>query len=280
MNDPIIPTEAAFPPAPIEIRPGGAPLLPVRKDFAIHNLATLDQRPPRAVGAFSLDDADSLVEFINDQAAAGSRPILFANRESGTIKVVLDAPQPGFPSWMEHSAALTVKPNKWLQDWIAISGRPMGQTEFAEFIEDHLADVFQPAAADLLEIVTNLQARQKVEFKRATRLQTGDTQIVFEETTEAHAGAKGEMRVPTELVLRLPVYEQDPGNFYDFTARFRFRIAEGRLSFVIALVRPEIAMDAAFRELVNKVASEVTPAMLRIFGAIKTTPRAMIPNQL
>lgn len=85
----------------------------------------------------------------------------------------------------------------------------MNQADFARFIEDNAPDIASPPAADMIEISRSLEAKKKVNFASAIRLDNGKTEFTYEEDIEGTA-AKGRLQVPQVFTIGIPVPEGGP----------------------------------------------------------------------
>jgi uncharacterized protein YfdQ (DUF2303 family) len=102
------------------------------------------------------------------------------------------------------------KTEAWEQ-WLALDGKLMGQEQFAEFLEDHLPELLDPAAATMLEIAQSIQAATKAEFQSGTRLSTGERQFAYVENVTAKAGQRGDLTIPETFVVGLVPFEGSEG---------------------------------------------------------------------
>ena len=131
----------------------------------------------------------------------------------------------------------------------------LAQQDFAEFVEDNARDVAPNGtitAADLLEIAQHFQAHTKVNFTQAKRLATGQTQLIYTEDIEAKAGDRGDIMIPSEFDLAITPYE-DSGRTI-MAARFRYRLAGGRLTLGYFLNDPDRTAREACAEIAGKLA--------------------------
>ena len=120
----------------------------------------------------------------------------------------------------------------------------MTQSEFAEWIEDNMADIQDPGAAQLLDVATTIQATTGINFSSAKRLQNGQVQLQYTETIEARAGATGALEIPREFTLGLRIFKNGGG--YLLKARLKYRLHSGGVKFHYELDRPERSVEDAF----------------------------------
>ncbi len=142
----------------------------------------------------------------------------------------------------------------WKQ-WGAKDNRLMSQEEFAEHLEDHLAELVSPPAAEMLEIAQSFQASIKAEFQSSTRLSSGQRQFQYVETVASKAGQKGQLTIPETFEIGLVPFEGAAP--YKMTARFRHRIEGDRLRLAYKLERPDDVLRAAFADVLAAVTEAV-----------------------
>lgn len=198
--------------------------------------------------ARNTDGVDGVdVEYEHD---AGSLE-LWADIDARTVKAYLD----GIDGWRKHSATLQLKVSREWAEWAAVDGKLLTQVQMAEFIEDHISTIAEPAGAVLLDVTQTLQAHTNVAFKQQAILANGQRQFRWEETVEAKAGQSGNLTIPGELTLVLrPFQGSQP---VPVIARFRYQVRDGGLSMGIKLAEPDKALEDAFAGVVGDVQASV-----------------------
>ena len=155
----------------------------------------------------------------------------------------------------QPTATLQLKKSREWTEWAAIDGKLLHQVEFAQFIEDHLSTIAEPDGATLLDICQTLQAHTSVAFKQQNILANGQRQFQWEETTEAKAGQKGDLKIPGELTLALRVFQGSvPIGMH---ARFRYQLREGVLRIGVKLAEPDTVLEDSFDEVIAAVQDQV-----------------------
>lgn len=180
---------------------------------------------------------------------------VWADLGKGRVTAVFDDHRtPMSAGWRRHTATLDLQPDPDWATWIRGDGNWFSQTEFAEHLEQLLHTVASPPAADLYEVSTSLQATRNVTFKSGVRLNTGDTELTYDETTKASAG-KQKMEIPPEFTVRIaPFAYTDP---IQVVAKLRYRIVEGTLRLGYVLIQPHIARQDAFAGIVGKLRADL-----------------------
>lgn len=229
--------------------------------------------PARKTGSVMLTEAASFSLYVNGHAE-GPATSLWGDRDAGRIVAVLNGHEAdqsdagtggGEAGWGDHRATLALQFTKDWKAWIDASGKLIDQGQFANFVEDHLVNIVEPDAAELLEVVTSIQATVGAAMKSAIRLDTGEVRVAYEETVEAAAGKAGQLTIPTRVTLALTPFEG--GEPYRVEARFRYRLNNGNLLLGVVLDRVDDVLRAAFADIVGGVEEET--GMTVLYG----TPR-------
>lgn len=227
----------------------------------VESLEKLLPQPVRARQTVRIIDATSFIAYVNRFATPATS--VFCNGPEGrTFRAVFDYHTPEAPAWMEHSAVyccpLTV-------EWGAWSGKdrkPMTQEEFGEFIENNVKDIVTPpdqpgapTAAEMLEISLTLEAKKNISFRQGTRLDNGQVQLTYHEEIDGRAGATGQLNIPEQFFIGIKPFLGGEG--FLITARFRYRIREGRLAMWYELVRPDKVLEEAYNAVRKQIGDSI-----------------------
>jgi len=206
-------------------------------------------------------DDDSLV-FLDRGLAKGTGPVLIA---------VLDYHRKGAagaPRYGQHRSQYAFPMSDEWQAWQGQDSKPMVQEVFARWIEDHLADVADPAkggdgakafaellscgyatASRLLELSHGLDIHVGQRIKQHQRLATGETTMHF---MEEHSDADGKpLKVPGAFLLGIPVFRG--GDAYQLPVRLRYRVVQGSVQWSYELHQPQRILDHALAEACAEV---------------------------
>lgn len=207
--------------------------------------------PYRKRGTVLVFDAASFNRIIADNSDAGNA-VIYIDRDPAkpAISAVLNGHSDEGPGWGDFRVHLTPRPTPQWTKWRGIDGKMLPQAEFAEFIEDNLADIVDPPGAQALEIASHLEATRSASFKSAIRLNSGAVQLQNLEDLDAKVGP-GRIEVPTLFKLALAPFQGIPA--YAVEARFRYRIADGRLLLGLKLQRIEDVMRAVLDDIVGQI---------------------------
>ncbi|WP_323004740.1 MULTISPECIES: DUF2303 family protein [Pseudomonadota] len=243
--------------SPVIEGPHGARHILVPEGFRLEAAHDPHALPPHIIKtAVVVDQRASLSAYVNRFSDA--RSVLIADYDAGSIKAVLDwhfdnavvdgeslDPQP-----REHTCTLKLRPSEEFKRWAEMENSFHGQAEFAAFLEENAVDVIDPEPAVLIEISRDLEGTQGVTFKSSTRLENGDRSFVYETETRA----KGDIKVPREFVLSIPLYEgEEP---VPLRCAFRWRINGGQLQMGFIWRRVEYQRRAHFMQIAVAAAEE------------------------
>lgn len=239
---------------PVIEGPHGARHVLVPEGFKLEEAHDPHALPPYAIGKITVDDADSLIRYVNRFADA--RSIVVADYDKLSIHGILDYhgandhEKPLEPGPGRHVATLRLRESEEFKRWAEMENELHDQMAFAEFLDENANDIADPDPATFIEIARELEATQGVVFKSATRLQTGERSITYE--TETHV--KGEMRVPTQFTLAIPLFQGEEPT--EILASFRFRPSPHGLRLGFVWRRVEYRRQAQFNLMAHRVSEE------------------------
>lgn len=214
------------------------------------SLEAYDPTPYRKRGVVEVFDVASFNQVLRDHAGEGTAIYVDRNPDKPAVEAVLNGHAAGGAGWGDFRCRIAFRPTPQWVKWKGIDGRLLPQTDFAEFIEDNLDDIADPAGAAMLEIATDLQAKRAVTFRRAVQLGSGQVQFENSESVEAKVGP-GQLAVPSRLALSLaPLFG---GPKYAVPARFRYRLNDGVLTLGVKMQRIEDLMRDVLDEVVAKI---------------------------
>ena len=208
-------------------------------------------RPLRKRGTVEVFDPASFNQVLRDNEGAGDVAIYIdRNPERPAVEAVLNGHGKGGAGWGDLRVCIAFRPTPQWTKWRAIDGKLLAQTDFAEFIEDNLADIVDPPGAAMLEIATHLQATRNVAFRRAVALGSGQVQFENVENLDAKVGP-GQIEVPQTPTLSLAPLFGSPA--FAVPARFRWRLEDGALRLGVKLQRIEDLMREVLDDVVKKI---------------------------
>lgn len=210
----------------------------------------------------ALLDVDSFVDYLTRNTTGDELPAvpyahgagqleLWADIDGRRITAILD----GYDGLRKHTATLSLKVSREWAEWLNVDGKLLGQTEFAEFVADHLSTIAMPDGALLVDICETLTGKTDVQWRSQSLDKTGQRQFVYQEQIDGQAGPKGDLPIPDRLVLAIRPFQGSEHEYIN--ARFRFRLREGRLLLGVKLEEPERVLEDAFGRVVEDVQGRV-----------------------
>lgn len=218
-------------------------------------------QPERREGTASLATLDSFCELARRFSDGDSA--IFAdtfNRSAPKLIAVFDyhrAGGDGQPRFGRHRAVYDFPLSEEWKAWTSKTG-PMGQAEFAEFLEDRIVDVMDPKSVGstieslatqlgiglaspqrLLDLSRGLAVRVGRNIVNRQNLSTGETQLVFE---EEHNGDDNQpLKVPGAFAIAIPVFRGDVP--IQIGVRLRYRIERGSVLWFFSPQRLDAVFD-------------------------------------
>jgi len=159
--------------------------------------------------------------------------------------------------WGDRRIVFPVKKSAQLVAWESMTGLK-SQVEFAEFLEDHAMDVATPAAADIREIVLELEATKEGVCKAKTNLQNGS--IALEYADEVRTSVE----LPRQITLAIPLFEG--AGVTALPANFRFRIQDQKPKFCLTFPGLADRLRRGFQAMVDELAVNEKVTALIISG--------------
>lgn len=206
-----------------------------RANKKVTDLERYDLAPRRTRGTVVVLSPESFVAYWRDHATENSRIYVDTTPSSPSLFGVINHPHPTQRDWADHRVVLEFRKTPEWQTWVENDKASMSQVDFAEFLDDNVKDIVEPSSADMLEIVQTMSAKRTGNFRSATRLQDGSFAFLHSEDVEARAGKEGQLTIPSTFKLGIAPFEGMPK--YAVTARLRYRLADGALTFNYALDR-------------------------------------------
>lgn len=222
------------------------------------------QTPAHKTGTARLHDAASFVAYVDKHQLPETET--YADVTNLTVTTVINAHQATTDGheltagWGDHRATLTLQRTPAWKEWLANDRALLDQVAFAEHIEEHLGDIVDPPAADLLEIAQTFNAKRDVTFESSTRLSTGAVQVEYRESDTTSAGKKGRLQFPERITLGLRIFEGEEPRLV--AARLRYRLTGGTLRLGYLIDKPGDAERATFDLVVDTIAAGIAGAVM------------------
>ena len=192
---------------------------------------------------------DSFTDYVNELKSSNTRIYVTSPIQ---IVAVIDHQHDNSPAWGDHRATLNlVQDPDWLL-WKQKNATSMSQRDFAQFLEDNIEAIVAPSGAELIDLIRNIKASQKVEI--TGNVQDPDNASGSFVIETKGKGGKGDLELPSEIALALPVYFG--GTKDTIKARLRFQISQPSLSLRYELIRVERFERTALEKLVEEIESD------------------------
>jgi uncharacterized protein YfdQ (DUF2303 family) len=235
----------------------------VRTDERIetHDLEKYLEEPNRARGNATVHTPDDFIALVNRIGNLEATTV-WANVNTGAVTALInDHADWERPGWRDHTARLALQQDEDWKRWMQRDNTLCTQAEFSEFIEDVYDTVVDPDAATMLEVSRTMRAATRVQFSQSVRLDNGDVQLTYEETTESKAGQKGQLEVPERVSVRLSPWRGVEPRVME--ARLRWRIQDGQLRIGYRILRPDVFKDEVFDGLVEQIGKGISVPLYR-----------------
>lgn len=240
---------------------GGVTHVAVPKGFelkALDNEALLSH-PRRTVAAASFTDADSFIAYVKRHAVAGTTTWCSFDPQTFALSftAVIDEHDKGAPGWRKHRAEFKPSMSAEWKLWKAADGKMFSQVEFAEWIESHADDIAAaqglPTSLQMLAMATEFQANEERVLKSSVKLQSGGVRLTY--ISDPDAGTTESMQMFERFAIGIPVFHD--GSAWSITARLKYRLKGGNVSFFFELVRPDRIHQGAAKELITQIRESI-----------------------
>ena len=237
--------------APAHDTPDGGKIVIIPEGYVAERVAPLEAPLPRIKQSVTMHDKDSFVAYVKRYQSEATRVFAepgFLAGGAAHVTAVFDYHMPGAADYGAHSSRYMPRYSDQWNRWAKVCGAPLKQAEFAEFIEEVRADIREPEAAKLLDVVRAFKASKKMEFDSVVYQANGDVKLVYDEKT-LQTGASGVL--PEQMKLGIPVYFR--GDVYAVPVFIRYRVGNGGVQFQLKLDRADLIEDAAFTDMAAKI---------------------------
>lgn len=233
----------------------GRPVLIAPHGWALHDMESKLGAPTRRTGSVTLTDRDSFIAHVNRHKS--ERAVIYCLAEFGkgevSLTAVLNDHGPESPGWRDWRAVYAVKQSEEWKRWSATDRKAQPQVAYALFLEDNIKDVAtvdgMPTGTQMLELALKFEATQDSRFKSTIRLQSGGVDMAYVNTDDEATVLK--MQVFDRFALGIaPFFNGSP---YQLNARLRYKNDAGKLTLWHELIRPDLVVQDATKELIEAV---------------------------
>lgn len=229
--------------------------------------------PERKTGIAVTTSLTSFIDLVNRHKTEHSAIFIETNWRSPTFCAIINYhhtnKEDGVADYLDHKIKYSFPLSEEWQTWLNKNGVEMEQGEFAAFIEDRIADLatpepqetdeakkrFQTTAAmpaKMMELSRGLQINVESKVRTSTKLQSGESSIVFEEQHKDAAGQ--DITVPGLFYLNIPPFTK--GELKRVPVRLRYRVRNGTISWLYQLYRPDLVINDTVKAAIEKTKEE------------------------
>lgn len=218
-------------------------------DGRLHTVEHLLDEPLRIQATPQFPDLASFCAYVNRYKNALTT--IFANRDGAKLTAWIDYHGNDVPSRETHSATLNLKVSEEWKAWLGKDGVAQTVDAFAAWIEAREIDILSPSSASILEAARDLKLSRDGSYERKVNETNGSMHFVWKENIEE----KGTVKLATEWTVALRPYEHcDP---VPVKAKIQYRLGDGgKITFAFKLQRPDLVVEAAFGQIVERVKAE------------------------
>ncbi len=228
-------------------------------------------RPQNKTGTANAETLAAFIDLTNRHKNESSAIFAKTMWPTPALTAVIDYHEKKEPAACRHRVKYVFPVTDELKAWMKMNGEGMSQAEFAEFLEEHAAELASPFDAekaeyerlfkmriavpsDLMALARHLEVFVGAKVKQGTRLQTGERQIEF---TEEHTNAKGEaVDIPGIFMIAVPAFLD--GHPVRIPARLRYRLSGGGVTWFYQLYRAEFWLREQIRIDMAKAAEQTS----------------------
>lgn len=253
---------------------------PIRLDVSVEGLAhyaipegyTVDVRdllkddPKRMHGTVQLDTVASFIAYLKSPSGSCIRVYCRADFVKGQcqmVGVLNDHDEAiGAAGYRDHRALYSPKQTLEWATWIGANKKPMGQGDFATFIEDNMRDIATvtglPTGSEMFAMARELEINRDARIKSAIRPQSGGVTLEYVDTDDDATVKR--MQVFERFALGIKPFLE--GAAYQVDARLRYRFGGGAVTFWYELIRPDLTIAAAVNDEIAKVIADAKVPVL------------------
>lgn len=234
-------------------------------------------QPQRRTGTVKALDLASLIavtnRFKSEHSALFQKAIIKDNDLLASLQTVFNYHPGGADNTAadnaDHRVRYEFPLSEELKIWLGKNKTGFDQKEFAEFLEDNIADLviadnehFHTSFGDMapafttpskiLELARGIDIRVEERVTQAFR--TADGSFNLQYTSENKDAAGNKLNVPEWFVLGIPVFEN--GKYFQFPVRLRFRQNQGQVKWFFELYRKNDILRAALNDACDQAQKE------------------------
>lgn len=249
----------------------GVPAVLLPEGAKLQELPHLRLTPRRIQKTIPLRTVEDFIAYHNRYANEEST--IMAEIDTGKFTSLLDYHHSnGAAQNCDHKATYTCPETPEWQAWKQHSNEWMGQTEFAEFLQDNHLQIYKPKGSEftpeeldvvldklpdsttMIQIADTLQVTSNSKVISGQNLHNGAMKIAYTDEVEGRAGANSELEIPTYFLLGIQLFKG--GAHYMILARLKYRKNGPAIKLRYELVRPHKAHERAVLDVIKRLRGE------------------------
>lgn len=213
--------------------------------------------PRRTKATAEFSDPQSFIDYVALHAQTGTTVWCNFNPQTFALgfTAVIDEHAKGTPGWRQHRATFSPDMSAEWKAWKGKNGSSFAQLAFAEWIEEHADDIATkegfPTSLQMLSMATEFQANEERALKSTVKLQSGGVRLTY--IADPDTGTTEQMDMFQKFAIGIPVFHG--GAAWSITARLKYALNSGKVSFRYELVRPDTVHEHAAKELIQQIRS-------------------------
>lgn len=228
--------------------------------------------PARRTGVAVATTLESFIALVERHKDMG-QSVVFANTEfpGAGLRAVFDyhaLDHDAEPAHLDHGARYAFEIDAGAAGWMAGQADPYDQRDFAELIEDRVADLVVPGEAELaiaamfqttvatppemIRLSRGLMVHVEGKASATVSLASGEGEIMYSEEHRGEDG--GKVTVPGLFVIALPLFKG--GDVVRVPVKLRYRVRGGAVKWSYALYRVDDLLRQRVRDDLARVAAE------------------------
>lgn len=224
--------------------------------YKIELLEKLLPHPTRKVGTVKLDDVDSFIDFVKREGSLASCRIyadIDVVKDRVAFTAVMNDHTEEQANWRDYRAVYQPQKSVEWTTWMKLNDETMSQAAFATFLTDNSKDIAtadgMPTGAQILAMAVEFHSKQEVIVKSALRPQSGT--VAFSYIDQEDDATTKRMEFFERFAVGIAPFFN--GGAYQIMARLKHRLHGSKLTFWYELVRPDLALQDATRDLIKTI---------------------------
>ena len=242
----------------------------------IHDLAAKWKPAHHISGVAHVETLDSFIDLVNRHKNEHS--VIFADLKGSTpsLRAVIDYHTTDHaPKFGRHSVLYKFPLSPEFNAWRGVSGKQLGQKDFAAWVEDHIHEIVEPSENEkkefesalglkfgspheLVRVARGISIHADLKVANIQTLATGESQIAYEETHTLKDSDGKALKIPGLILVMVPLFYGGESVRLPFRLRYERKGPEVMFKFV-AFRLDNILLATLESDYVTAVAETIIP---------------------